>query len=64
MARGDAGPESDVDFLVDLESKRTLVDLSELILDVQDAIGRGVDVVEIVRPSPVADRIKREAVPL
>lgn len=64
VARGDAGPESDVDFLVDLEPKRTLFDLSGLILDLQDALERDVDVVEITKPSPVADRIMREAVPL
>jgi len=64
VARGEAGPESDVDFLVDLEKKRTLFDLSGLILDLEDALGRKVDVVEIARPSPVAERIQREAIPL
>ncbi|MBI3976905.1 MAG: nucleotidyltransferase family protein [Chloroflexi bacterium] len=64
VARGDAGPGSDIDFLVDLEPGRTLFDLSELILDLQEALGRKVDVVEIAYPSPVADRIKAEAIPL
>lgn len=64
VARGDAGPESDVDFLVDFDPDRTVLDLSELILDLQDALGRRVDVVEIWEPSPVADQIQREAVPL
>jgi predicted nucleotidyltransferase len=64
VARGTAGPESDVDFLVDLEPGRTLFDLSGLILDLEEALGRRVHVVEITRPSPVAGRIQREAVPL
>lgn len=62
VARGDATPESDVDFLVELDPGRTLLDLSGLILDIQDALGREVNVVEITKPSPVADRIKQEAV--
>lgn len=62
VARGEAGPESDVDFLIDLEQGRTLFDLSSLILDLEDALGSKVDVVQITRPSRVADRIQREAV--
>ena len=41
-----------------------MLDLSGLILDWQEALGRKVDVVEIGEPSPAADRIQREAVPL
>ena len=64
IARGAAGPESDVDFLVDLAPNRTLFDLSGLILDLEDALGRKVDVVEIAGQSVVANRIAREAIPL
>lgn len=64
VARGEAGPASDVDFVVELAPERTLFDLSELILDLEAALGRRVDVVELTRPSRVADRIRREAVPL
>jgi uncharacterized protein len=64
VARGDAGPGSDVDFLVTLDAARTLFDLSGLILDLEDALERKVDVVEITASSPVAERIRREAVPL
>ena len=64
VARGQARADSDVDFLVDFEPGRTVLDLSELILDLQEALGRQVDVVEITRPSPTAERIRREAVPL
>lgn len=64
VARGEARPDSDIDFLVEFEPERTLLDLSELILDLEEALGRKVDVVEIRRPSPTAERIQREAIPL
>ena len=64
VARDEAGPESDIDFLVELEAERTLFDLSGLILDLEDALGYSVDVVEFTRPSPIAQRIEREALSL
>jgi predicted nucleotidyltransferase len=64
VARDEARADSDVDFLVEMEPGRTVLDLSELILDVEEALGRSVDVVEIRRPSPLADRIRQEAIPL
>jgi predicted nucleotidyltransferase len=64
IARGEAQADSDVDLLVELEPGRTVLDLSELILDLEEALGRVVDVVEIRRPSPLAERIQREAIPL
>jgi len=64
-ARGDAGPDSDVDFLVDLEPGRSLLDLGGLLMDLQDLLGRPVDV---VTEAGLRDRIRRqvleEAVPL
>ena len=33
VARGDARPDSDVDFLVDMEPGRTLLDLGGLLMD-------------------------------
>ena len=47
VARGEAGAESDVDFLVDMDPGRTVLDLSELILDLQEMLRRKVDVVEL-----------------
>jgi predicted nucleotidyltransferase len=44
-ARGDAGDQSDIDFLVDLEPGRSLLDHAGLILDLQDLLGRKVEVV-------------------
>jgi uncharacterized protein len=46
VARGDGGPENDLDLLVDLEAKRNLLDPSHLVMDLQDHLGRKVDVVE------------------
>lgn len=64
VARGEARPDSDVDFLVEFEPQRTVLDLSDLILDLQAALGRRVDVVEARSPSPLATRIRDEATPL
>jgi predicted nucleotidyltransferase/catechol 2,3-dioxygenase-like lactoylglutathione lyase family enzyme len=64
VARGEARPDSDVDFLVDLAPERTLFDLGGLIGDLEEALGRRVDVVEIFERSRIAERIQREAIPL
>lgn len=45
VARGDAGSESDVDFLVNMEPGRSLLDLGGLLMDLQDLLGCKVDVV-------------------
>lgn len=64
-ARGDVGPESDVDLLVDLDPGRNLFDLGGFLYEVQELLGVAVDVVtekglrEHVRPS-----VLRDAVPL
>ena len=44
-ARGEAGPASDLDLLVDMEPGRTLLDRIGLIQDLQEALERTVDVV-------------------
>ncbi len=44
VARGEATDTSDVDFLVEFERGRTLVDLAGLRLDLCEALGRDVDV--------------------
>jgi len=64
VARGEADAQSDVDFLVDLEPDATLFDLSGLILDLEEALGCKVSVVEIREASPISDRILSEAIPL
>src|SRR5258708_3135157 len=45
VARGNATPESDIDFLVDMEAGRSLFDLGGLLSDLQQLLGRPVDVV-------------------
>jgi hypothetical protein len=45
VARGEATEASDVDFLVDLDPGRTLLDLSGLLQDLRELLGRDVDVV-------------------
>ena len=65
MARGDADERSDVDFLVDLEKGRSLLDLGGLLMDLQTLLGRPVDVVtEKGLKSRIRDRVLDEAVPL
>jgi predicted nucleotidyltransferase len=64
VARDEASADSDVDFLVEMEPGRSVLDLSELILDLEEALGCKVDVVEIRRPSPLAERIQQVAIPV
>lgn len=64
VARGDARAGSDFDFLVEMEPGRSVLDLSELILDLEEALGRPVDVVQLRPASPLADRLRRGAVRL
>ena len=65
VARGEADANSDVDFLVELESDRSLFDLGGLLVDLEELLRCHVDVVTVnglrerIRP-----RVLREAVPL
>lgn len=45
VARGEAGRESDVDFLVELEAGRSLLDLGGLQMELEELLGCKVDVV-------------------
>lgn len=45
VARNEADSNSDVDFLVDLEPGRSLLDLGGLLMDLQNLLGCPVDVV-------------------
>lgn len=44
VARGEADEKSDVDFLVEMESGRSLLDLGGLLMELRDLLGRDVDV--------------------
>jgi len=64
-ARGEAGPKSDLDVLVDLEPGRRLLDIVALKQDLEDLLGRKVDVVTEAAVSPyIREEIVREAVSL
>lgn len=65
VAKGRADAESDIDLLVDLQPGRTLFDISELLSDLQELIGRDVDVVtEKELHSRIRSRVLKEAIPL
>jgi predicted nucleotidyltransferase len=64
-ARGDIRPDSDVDFLVDMEADRSLFDMGALLMDLQDLLGREIHLVtEKALHWYIRDRIIDEAVPL
>jgi predicted nucleotidyltransferase len=63
VARGDADAASDVDFLVDFEAGRSLLDLASLLVDLEDLLGRPVDVVtEPGLKARIHQRVLAEAV--
>ena len=65
VARGDARPDSDIDLLVDLEPGRSLLDHVGLWQDLEELLGRRVDVVVDGGLSPhLEKRILAEATPL
>ena len=65
MARGDAGPESDVDFLVDVGPRHSPFFPGGLVADLEALLGRRVDVVEPEGLyAPLRDIVLKEAVPL
>ncbi|MGD0012335.1 MAG: nucleotidyltransferase family protein [Terriglobia bacterium] len=65
VVRGEAGPGSDIDLLIDLEAGRSLLEHAALLLELEDLLGRKVDVVTErgLRPR-VRDRVLSEAQPL
>lgn len=65
VATGHSGPESDVDFLVDLDEGRTLFDLGALQADLRDLLSLPVDLVEASCLHPyIRDRVLSEAIQL
>jgi len=65
VARGDQRLDSDVDFLVDFEPGRSLLDLTGLCLDLEGALGCKVDVISSrgLRPR-VEPAVMRDAIAL
>lgn len=65
VARGDADARSDVDFLVDMEPGRSLLDMGGLLADLESLLRRKVDVVtERGLRIRIREEALREAVPL
>jgi predicted nucleotidyltransferase len=65
MARGEAGPDSDVDILVNLNPGRSLLDIVAIKQDLEDLLGRKVDVVTEAAISPyIREQVLKEAIDL
>lgn len=65
VARGEAGPDSDVDLLVDMDPGRSLLDLGGLLVDLQTLLGVDVDVVtEKGLRSRIRAQVMQETIPL
>ena len=65
MAHGTAGPESDLDLLIDLAPGRHLLDLVAIKQDLEDLLNRPVHVVTEAAISPlIRDAILLDATPL
>ena len=63
VARDEADERSDLDLLVELEPGRSLMDHAALWLELQEAIGRRVDVVSDRGIKPrIRERVLREAI--
>lgn len=65
VVHGENRPDSDIDFLVDLEPGRDLFDLGAMMADLKDLLGQKVDLVEASCLHPyIRDRVLSEAVEL
>ena len=65
VARGEADERSDVDFLVEMEPGRSLLDMGGLLMELRELLGRDVDVVTERGLKPrIRARVLREAVAL
>lgn len=65
VARGEAGPQSDVDLLIEVGPSTSAWFPGGLVADLEDVLGRRVDVVTERSLAPtLRDRVLREAVPL
>ena len=65
VARHEADTQSDIDFLVDMEPGRNLLDLGGLLMDLRELLGREVDIVTERGLKPrIRERVLQEAVAL
>jgi predicted nucleotidyltransferase len=65
LARGEGGRESDVDILVEFEPGKSLLDLAGLKIELEESLGRRVDVLTYSSLPPLLkDRILKEQKPI
>jgi hypothetical protein len=65
VARGEAGENSDVDFLIEVEGPTTPWFPGGLVYELERLLGRRVDVAEIdALREPLRERVLQEAIPL
>ena len=65
VARGEAGPDSDIDILIDVGPTTSSWFPAGLILDLEDLLGRRVEVITEKALNPeLRDHVLREAIPL
>lgn len=57
VARGEERPDSDVDVAYDVVGRASLLGLARIVIDLQDALGREVGVIDISR---VGSAMRRE----
>lgn len=63
VARGEGGENSDIDLLVELDNDRTLLDLVEIKLELEELLNRKVDVVTYDSLNPyLRERILKEQI--
>ena len=65
VARGEAGPDSDLDLLVEFDANRSLLDHVALVQDLEELLGMKVQVTtEDALHWYIRDRVLEQAVPL
>ncbi len=65
IVRGEMTEQSDVDLLVEFEGRKSLLDIAGLKIELEDALGRKVDVVTYRSLHPLLrERILTEQVPI
>ncbi len=63
FARGEAGSESDIDILVELPDDRSLLDLADIQITLEDSLGKKFDVITYNSLNPLLrDRILADQV--
>ena len=63
LVRGEMGKDSDIDILVEIESDISLLDFVGLKIEIEEALGRKVDLVEYCTIKPgLKDKILKEQV--